>query len=126
MKTLKAFSSERYLKMKRENQKFMLAWCFPMSLSILIRFILMLEITGAAEFADSTRNFWRTFQTINLGLLYMLQSYGLLLSKGSNDALQCLPALKAIILFSSNTRILKSFKKRLLNNKAYKRLEPER
>jgi hypothetical protein len=86
-KVLKAYHTERYIKVKREMEYFMIVWTIPLFLSILIRFVLIIESIGLAKYADSTENFWRTLQTINLGFLYMFQSYGILLLKGSNDPL---------------------------------------
>lgn len=38
----------------------MVVWVIPLSLSIIVRFILMLESTGICSFADHTRNSFRT------------------------------------------------------------------
>ena len=59
-KTLKDYNLERYIKVKNEMQYFMVVWVIPLSLSIIVRFILMLESTGICSFADHTRNSFRT------------------------------------------------------------------
>ena len=49
---LKTFHLERYIKVKKEMEYFMIVWIIPLVVSILIRFILMLESTGVSHFSD--------------------------------------------------------------------------
>jgi len=69
--TLKLYHLERYQKVIKEMNRFMIVWLIPLFFSIIIRFILMLESTGISHFGNETRNIVRTLQTINLGFLYV-------------------------------------------------------
>jgi fructose-specific phosphotransferase system IIC component len=49
---LKTFHLERYIKVKKEMEYFMIVWIIPLVVSILIRFIFVLESTGVSHFSD--------------------------------------------------------------------------
>ena len=68
---LKLYHLDRYQKVKKEMEHFMIVWIIPLVLSIVIRSILIIEATGISSFDDTTRNLFRTLQTLNLGFLYM-------------------------------------------------------